>query len=198
MAITNTKHDPNVAADTIIPSTPEANLTSEVDCVHVNVANDIQNARMHIVIIIFIHSSLDILIRPRIRETLINPPPCVGTEPIASAPMNKITQPNKQVSFASYEFAQKKRVTRRERFLAEMEQVVPWPRLQAIVEPAYPSAGRVGRQPIGVGRMLRMYCLQQWFALADEALEDALYDSQATQVRHFSASFCSTAVLTLR
>ncbi len=85
----------------------------------------------------------------------------------------------KQVSFASYEFARKKRVTRRERFLAEMEQVVPWSRLQALIEPAYPSTGRVGRQPIGVERMLRTYLLQQWFGLADEAVEDALYDSQS-------------------
>ena len=85
----------------------------------------------------------------------------------------------KQVSFASYEFARKKRVTRRERFLAEMEQVVPWSRLQALIEPAYPRTGRVGRQPIGIERMLRMYLLQQWFGLADEAVEDALYDSQS-------------------
>lgn len=85
----------------------------------------------------------------------------------------------KQLSFASYEFAQKKRVTRREKFLAEMEQVVPWARLEALIEPAYPTGGRVGRQPIGVWRMLRMYFLQQWFGLADEALEDAIYDSQA-------------------
>lgn len=88
-------------------------------------------------------------------------------------------QPPKQLSFASYEFAQKRRVTRREKFLAEMEQVVPWPRLIALIEPKYPSSGRVGRQPIGVERMLRMYLLQQWFGLADEALEDALYDSQS-------------------
>ena len=85
----------------------------------------------------------------------------------------------KQVSFASYEFAREKRVTRRERFLAEMEQVVPWSRLQVLIEPAYPSTGRVGRQPIGIERMLRMYLLQQWFGLADEAVEDALYDSQS-------------------
>jgi transposase, IS5 family len=85
----------------------------------------------------------------------------------------------KQLSFASYEFAQKKRVTRREKFLAEMEQVVPWSRLEALIEPLYPTSGRVGRQPIGVPRMLRMYFLQQWFGLADEALEDALYDSQS-------------------
>lgn len=88
-------------------------------------------------------------------------------------------QPPKQLSFASFEFAQKKRVTRREKFLAEMEQVVPWARLLALIEPKYPSSGRVGRQPIGVDRMLRMYLLQQWFGLADEALEDALYDSQS-------------------
>jgi len=84
-----------------------------------------------------------------------------------------------QRSFASLEFAQKKRVTRREKFLAEMEQVVPWVQLEALVVPAYPSSGRVGRQPMGVGRMLRMYFLQQWFGLADEALEDAIYDSQS-------------------
>ena len=84
-----------------------------------------------------------------------------------------------QLSFASHEFAQKKRVTRREKFLAEMEQVVPWRRLEALIEPKYPTGGRVGRQPIGVARMLRMYFLQQWFGLADEALEDAIYDSQS-------------------
>ncbi|MFN7571001.1 MAG: IS5 family transposase [Betaproteobacteria bacterium] len=84
-----------------------------------------------------------------------------------------------QKSFASLEFAQKRRVTRREKFLAEMEQVVPWPRLEAVVQVKYPSSGRVGRPPIGVARMLRMYFLQQWFGLADEALEDALYDSQS-------------------
>jgi IS5 family transposase len=60
-----------------------------------------------------------------------------------------------------------------------MERVVPWERLRAVIEPLYPSAGRVGRQPIGVPRMLRMYCLQQWFGLSDEGLEDAIYDSQA-------------------
>jgi IS5 family transposase len=85
----------------------------------------------------------------------------------------------KQRSFASAEYAMKKKQTRRERFLGEMERIVPWPRLIAVIEPLYPKSGRVGRQPIGVPRMLRMYCLQQWYGLADEALEDALYDSQA-------------------
>jgi transposase, IS5 family len=84
-----------------------------------------------------------------------------------------------QRSFASAEYALKKKQTRREKFLTEMERVVPWSRLIAVIEPLYPTSGRVGRQPIGVARMLRMYCLQQWYGLADEALEDALYDSQA-------------------
>ena len=93
--------------------------------------------------------------------------------------MKQPTKQPKQQSFASYEFASKKRVTRREKFLAEMEQVVPWARLQALIEPKYPTSGRVGRQPVGVERMLRMYFLQQWFGLADEAVEDAIYDSQS-------------------
>jgi IS5 family transposase len=59
-----------------------------------------------------------------------------------------------------------------------MEQVVPWARLVACVEPHY-FKGERGRKPVGIERMLRMYFLQQWYALADEALEDALYDSQA-------------------
>jgi IS5 family transposase len=94
-------------------------------------------------------------------------------------------EPTKQLSFASYEFAQKKRVTRREKFLAEMEQVVPWARLEALIEPLYPTSGRVGRPPKGVPLMLRMYFLQQWFSLADEALEDAIYDSQS--MREFTS-----------
>jgi IS5 family transposase len=60
-----------------------------------------------------------------------------------------------------------------------MDRIVPWAQLIEVIEPLYPTGGRVGRPPIGVKRMLRMYCLQQWYGLADEALEDALYDSQA-------------------
>lgn len=86
----------------------------------------------------------------------------------------------KQTSFASAEFAGKKRKTRREKFLAEMEEeVVPWARLEALIEPHYPKSGKVGHPPIGVPRMPRMYFLEQWYTLDDEALEDALYDSQA-------------------
>jgi transposase, IS5 family len=83
-----------------------------------------------------------------------------------------------QMSFAQSEYAGKKKVTRREKFLGEMERVVPWARLVAVIEPHYPQ-GKRGRPPIGIERMWRIYFLQQWYALADEALEDALYDSQA-------------------
>ena len=87
----------------------------------------------------------------------------------------------KQLSFAQAEFAAKKKVTRRERFLAEMEQVVPWTALFEALGPHYfPGAqGRRGRPPIGLERMVRMYFVQQWYNLADEALEEAVYDSEA-------------------
>jgi transposase, IS5 family len=83
-----------------------------------------------------------------------------------------------QMSFAQAEYAGKRKVTRRERFLSEMERLVPWARLVMVIEPYYPKGER-GRPPIGIERMLRIYFLQQWYALADEALEDAIYDSQA-------------------
>ena len=90
---------------------------------------------------------------------------------------------NHQTSFAQSEYARKKKTTRREKFLAQMEQVVPWARLVAVIAPYYP-AGKRGRPPVGIERMLRLYFLAQWYALADEALEDALYDSQA--LRNFA------------
>jgi IS5 family transposase len=66
--------------------------------------------------------------------------------------------------------------TRRQLFLEEMEQVVPWRELGVLVEPHYPEPGN-GRPPVGVERMLRIYFLQQWFNLSDPAVEEALYDS---------------------
>src|ERR1700704_1660732 len=83
-----------------------------------------------------------------------------------------------QTTFAQAEFSAKKKSTRRERFLARMEEVIPWAQLLAVIAPHYPKGER-GRPPIGLERMLRIYFLQQWYGLADEALEDALYDSQA-------------------
>jgi IS5 family transposase len=83
-----------------------------------------------------------------------------------------------QRTFASMAWQAKGKVTRRERFLAEMDAVVPWSRLLALVEPHYPKAGN-GRQPLGLEKMLRIYFLQQWFNLSDPQAEDAIYDSES-------------------
>jgi IS5 family transposase len=77
-----------------------------------------------------------------------------------------------QIGFAEAESAGKKRVTKRQRFLAEIEKVVPWSRLLPVIEPYYPKGER-GRRAVGLERMLRIYFLQQWYGLADEGLEDA-------------------------
>ena len=83
----------------------------------------------------------------------------------------------KQQSFAvTAEFERFSRPTRRAEFLSQMEVVVPWAELVALVAPHYPK-GDHGRPPVGVERMLRIYFLQQWFDLSDPAVEDALYDS---------------------
>jgi len=83
-----------------------------------------------------------------------------------------------QGSFSQAEYVGKKKETRRDKFLAVMDVVVPWARLVERLRPLYPKGER-GWPPIGLERMLRIYFLQQWYGLADEALEDALYDSQA-------------------
>src|SRR2546426_4494059 len=83
-----------------------------------------------------------------------------------------------QRTFASVAWSQKGKVTRRERFLAEMDAVIPWDRLIALIEPHYPKAGN-GRQPLGLEKMLRIYFMQQWFNLSDPQAEDAIYDSES-------------------
>jgi IS5 family transposase len=83
-----------------------------------------------------------------------------------------------QRTFASMAWETKGKVTRRERFLAEMDAVMPWARLLALIEPHYPRAGN-GRQPLGLEKMLRVYFLQQWFNLSDPQAEDMLYDSES-------------------
>ncbi|WP_086135650.1 IS5 family transposase [Methylocaldum sp. SAD2] len=85
----------------------------------------------------------------------------------------------KQISFASLAFDAKKKQTRREKFLAEMDQVMPWEALLAVIEPHYPKAGRRGRQPMPLEATLRIYFLQQWYALSDPGLEDALYEIES-------------------
>ena len=82
----------------------------------------------------------------------------------------------KQTPFASLAWNAKGRTTRRERFLAGMDAVVPWARLTALIEPHYPQGGGGGRPPMPLERMLRIYFMQQWFNLSDPQAEDALYD----------------------
>ena len=84
-----------------------------------------------------------------------------------------------QKSFSDLEYAAKKKLTRRDRFLAEINSVTPWGKLHDLVEPFYPKVDGAGRPPIGIARMLRMYVAQQCFGLSDEGIEDAIYDSQA-------------------
>ena len=84
-----------------------------------------------------------------------------------------------QQTFAEVSFEQYRKPTRRERFLDEMNRVVPWAELAAAIEPFYPKVEGAGRPPVGVERMLRLHCLQQWFNLSDPAVEEALYDSRA-------------------
>jgi IS5 family transposase len=84
----------------------------------------------------------------------------------------------KQKTFASLAWEGKKKVTRRERFLAEMDAVIPWSRLQALIEPHYPK-GETGRPPMPLTAMLRIYFMQQWFNLSDPQAEDGLYDSES-------------------
>ena len=83
-----------------------------------------------------------------------------------------------QQTFAEVSFERYRKPTRRERFLDEMNRVVPWIELVAVIEPVYPKAEGPGRPPVGVERMLRLHCLQQWFNLSDPAVEEALYDSR--------------------
>lgn len=82
-----------------------------------------------------------------------------------------------QLSFGDAEDRVGRKRTRREVFLAEMEQVVPWKELLALIEPHYPKTGRPGRQPYPLSTMLRIHFLQQWYALSDPAMEEALYDT---------------------
>jgi transposase, IS5 family len=76
------------------------------------------------------------------------------------------------------QYEQYRKPTRRDMFLATMERIVPCEALCGVIEPHYPKAGN-GRPPVGLERMLRMYFVQHWFNLADEACEDALLDSTA-------------------
>ena len=85
-----------------------------------------------------------------------------------------------QLTFSSLSYQSKKKITRRELFLQEMDTIVPWSRFESLIESHYPKAGN-GRPPMALSSMLRIYFMQQWFQLSDPGMEDALYDSQSMQ-----------------
>ncbi len=84
----------------------------------------------------------------------------------------------KQQTFAGLAWQNKGKQTKRERFLAGMNAIIPWVHLLALIEPHYPKAGN-GRPPLGLEKMLRIYFLQIWFNLSDPGAEEALYDSES-------------------
>lgn len=83
-----------------------------------------------------------------------------------------------QSSFADLEYAHKKKTTRRERFLQEMDTVIPWQLLLKPIKKCYPQ-GHTGRPPVKLEVLLRIYFLQQWYGLSDPAAEDSLYDTES-------------------
>ncbi|MCB1744515.1 MAG: IS5 family transposase, partial [Gammaproteobacteria bacterium] len=90
----------------------------------------------------------------------------------------------KHKSFAELECDSNSRKTRRERFLEEMEQVVPWPMLLSAIEPHYHRHGRRGQQAYPLSSMLRIHLMQHWFGLSDAGMEDALYEVES--IRRFA------------
>ncbi|WP_232625937.1 IS5 family transposase [Achromobacter deleyi] len=80
-----------------------------------------------------------------------------------------------QLSFSDAEYAGKRKQTRREKFLSEMERAIPWKVFAELVEPHYLKSGN-GRRPYALETMLRIHFMQQWFSLSDPAMEEALYD----------------------
>jgi IS5 family transposase len=85
----------------------------------------------------------------------------------------------KQQTFAGEAWKRKGKVTRRERFLSEMDAVIPWARLLELIRPHYYASSGQGRKPHDLEQLLRIYFLQQWFDLSDPAAEDAIYDSES-------------------
>src|SRR5258708_9056347 len=96
-----------------------------------------------------------------------------------------------QMSFGDAEYAGKRKRTRRETFLAEREQVVPWLALEALLDPIYPKAGR-GRHPYALQTMLRIHLMQNWFGYSDPAMEEALYE--IAPVRQFARLSLTRAI----
>ena len=85
------------------------------------------------------------------------------------------------LSFADSEYKNKRRQTRKEKFLERMETLVPWKRMFSVIEPYYPKPGH-GRRPYPLMTMLRTHCMQQWYSMSDSAMEEALYDIPAMRL----------------
>jgi len=85
----------------------------------------------------------------------------------------------RQKTFSEEGFEQHRKKTRREQFMEDKDQIIPWKELAAAIEPFYPNPKGAGRRPIGIERMLRIHFLQHWFNLSDPAVEESLYDSRA-------------------
>ena len=98
-----------------------------------------------------------------------------------------------QLSFATLDYAGKKKRTKRDVFLAEMAAAVPWSVLEAVIAPHYPKEGpQGGRRAFPIAVMLRIYCLQQWYNLSDPGAEEALYDIQSMR------AFCNLELDAIR
>ena len=85
----------------------------------------------------------------------------------------------RQQSFAANDFEKYRKKNRKEVFLEEMNQIIPWKALSKVIKSYYPKPKSAGRRPIGIERMLRIHFLQHWFELSDPGAEEALYDSRA-------------------
>ena len=93
-----------------------------------------------------------------------------------------------QKSFSDLEYAAKKKLTRRDRFLAEIDVATPWGQLHKLIEPHYPKVTGPSRPPIRLASMLRMYVAQLCFGPADEGIDDTIYDRQAIRASSASTS----------
>jgi IS5 family transposase len=99
----------------------------------------------------------------------------VSTGSVTISHPNAWLPPMTQLSFSDAEYAGKRKQTRREKFLEEMEKVVPWKELMALLDPVYPKADN-GRRPYALKTMLRVHLMQNWFGYSDPAMEEALYE----------------------
>ena len=110
-------------------------------------------------------------------------------------PRNDGVVVSEQPSFTDVEYGNRRRVSRREKFLDTMNATIPWGRWVGVIEPYYyrDRVGQRGRKPVPLETMLRMYLLQVWFSLSDEGVEEAIYDSYAMR-RFMGVEFATSQV----